>query len=122
MDLWRGPCRNVSSCLAAWTYREIRTVGGMVASHADQMKEIRRNQTGRDGPGLDPTSHPKPERAGTEKYNIIKVFDRINITQVRVGAMCLTGHQVLGYMVYRRDRVHRIQMWECTGQNGQKSQ
>ena len=100
--------------------QEIRTADGMVLSHEEHREEIRRDQTGRDGPRPDPTPHPKPERATTEKYNIIKVFDRINITQVRVGAMCLTGHQVLEYMVYRSDRVHRIQMWECTGQNGQK--
>ena len=93
----------------------------MVVSHEEHREEIRRDKPWRDGPGPDPTPHPKLERAGTEKYNIIKVFDRINITPVRVGAMCATVHQVLGYLVYRRDRVHRIQMWECTGQNGQKS-
>ena len=75
MDLWRGPCRNRSSCLAAQTYREIRTAGGMVVFHAEHREEIRRDQTGRDGPRPDPTPHPKPERAGTEKCNSIKVFD-----------------------------------------------
>ena len=80
LDLWS---------LDLW---EIRTAGGMVVSHVEHRKEIRRDQTGRDGPGPDPTLHPKPERTGKEKYNIIKVFDRINSIPVRVGAVCATGH------------------------------